>query len=829
MIETMNILSLIRSQLLEECIIHMEEANVIYLLVSFVMHSGVRLLMQSLKQAAERGADIKILTGDYLYVTQPEALTQLLLNHDNIEIRLWKSRGNSFHPKAYLFHKPGDQHTVIIGSSNLSASALQDGVEWNLSVAGTDDTLIYNEAEHHFLSLFYHERTVPINPITINDYQQSYAKFHLKHPQLLETWLHLEDYPEVKNPHDHQSDQSFPAEVVEAPGTYVTTINPRPVQQEALEQLRITQTEGYDKALVVMATGLGKTILAAFFAREFRRVLFVAHRDEILQQAQQAFNKVSPDRSSGFFTGQEKNTEATVIFASVFTLASKRHRAKFDAHAFDLVVIDEFHHASASTYQSILQGFHPNFLLGITATPYRTDGRDIFALCDGNLAYSLDFLEAIGRGWLAPFHYYGVYDDTDYSAIRWLGNAYDEDELYRAQTRKTLADAILAAWREHAQSRGIAFCSSVAQAQFLSNHFQQHGIAADILHGGSPASKRSQVIQKLTQGELTLLFTVDLFNEGVDIPCIDTLLFVRPTESLTVFVQQLGRGLRIHEGKTHCTIIDLIGNYRNADSKLSVFYNNQLDQQPAVLPETALTASALPLGCEMHLATKVIDLLEIMRTKKHPRKALLIASFHKVKADLGRRPTYLEMHLLGSCDSREYKQEYGGYFHFLSTIGELTEAERLTLESIGSWLREVESTSMSKAYKMVLLHAMLSRGEDKWFEEIEPTEAALPFYAFYHEKKYRLQIDFATKNTEQWHVFNEKRMATHIKQNPIKFWSQSSQGFAFYEEGKFGFRLAPHPEAKSLLHAWTSQICEYRLHAYFERKGATKEQSIDKS
>ncbi len=810
----MSIVKLIASQLLDECVQHIEDSETIYLLISFVMESGVELLAPSLRVAAKGGADIKILTGDYLYVTQPEALRELREIHPAIEVRLWNSHGVSFHPKAYLFRKRMGDDVVIVGSSNLSRSALTTGVEWSLSVSAGEQDPVIEEAEEKFFRLFNGEQTIPVNPISIEQYQREYEEYHSRHPDLARTWALAEGESRDSEPDDGEELDLAGESTI----PYDAPIAPRPAQVEALEQLQITRAEGYDKALVVMATGLGKTYLAALFAKGFRRVLFIAHREEILLQAKEAFALVSPEKSSGLFTGRDKEDEADIILASVFTLGRKRYRTRFGRRRFDLIIVDEFHHAAAATYQAVMDWFHPKFLLGITATPDRLDGRDVYALCDGNVAYKMEFLEAIGRGWLAPFHYVGVYDETDYSQIRWLGSRYDEQELLFAQTRDGVADAVQDAWDKYAQSRGLAFCSSVAQARFLAHHFEAHGVRCVCVHGGSSNFVRSASIRKLHSGELDLIFTVDLFNEGVDIPAVDTLLFVRPTESLTVFTQQVGRGLRPFPGKSHCTIIDVIGNYRNADLKLSLFDAAEA-AEVTKSSRTIRIPPEVPVGCEFHLDLKVVDLIRAMQRKRHPRRERLRESYQTVKFNLGRRPTYEEMHLLGTTDSRELKQEYGSYVGFLAAIGELDEDEMAAFRRFEPWLQEVESTSMSKSYKMVLLLAMLERGIRDWHKPVTTAQLAPFFHAFYMAKEYRRKIDFSDKDKAALADYDEHKVASLMERNPMRFWSGSSKGFAQFDGGRFGFRLdVPDGMAKTL-YAWTREVCEYRLHGYFERKG----------
>jgi len=300
-------------------------------------------------------------------------------------------------------------------------------------------------------------------------------------------------------------------------------------------------------------------------------VLFIAHREEFLRQAQRSFLHVHPAKTTGFFNAAEKDIEADFVFASIYSLGSRHNMERFNPDDFDLIVVDEFHHAAAPTYERVLDYFRPKFLLGITATLDRMDNKDVYAICDGNVAISIHFLEAIERGWLAPFKYYGVYDDTDYSQITWRGTRYDEEELLGVQLREDFAQKIYEGYLEHRQTRTIVFCSSVRQATFMNDYFRRQGIRSMVLHGQTPANERRKATERLEAGELEAIFTVNLCNEGVDIPKVDTLLFIRPTESLTVYTQQIGRGLRLAEGKSHCVIIDFIGNYRNADVKLAVF------------------------------------------------------------------------------------------------------------------------------------------------------------------------------------------------------------------------------------------------------------------
>ncbi|MCD7034141.1 DEAD/DEAH box helicase family protein [Metabacillus sp. GX 13764] len=796
--------SLYTEQLLVPVLKRVQRSKTIYILTAFAMKSGVSLLKKALAEAAEGGADVKLLAGDYLYVTQPEALYELASIHESIEVRLWRSNGISFHPKAYLFEAEGEEYSII-GSSNLSRSALTTGVEWSV---GISDKFLFEEASSHFISLFQAANTIPVNKETAKRYEEDYKNFHQKHPNLARTWTKQEEQ-ELMLPAEEEDAVTDPA-VMEKAEVY-SALSPRFAQLEALEQLDITLEEGYKKAMVVMATGLGKTYLAGFFAKKFKKVLFIAHLEEILHQSAASFLNVMPEKTAGIYNGRQKDSEAELLFASIQTLSMKRHLEVFQTDEFDLIVVDEFHHAAAASYQKVLDYFQPSFLLGITATPDRADNRDVYAICEGNVAYSIDFLEAIQRTWLSPFDYYGVYDETDYSKITWHGTQYDKQELMLAQLRTEQAAHILGAWEKHKKTRTIVFCSSIRQADFLSSYFQENGYRTISLHSKQKQSNRRAAAAALAAGELDTIFVVDLFNEGVDIPSVDTLLFVRPTESLTIFTQQIGRGLRLHPGKEQCVIIDLIGNYRNADIKLSLFDTNVPSGQKERIVEPVV-----PEACSIDLDIRVINLLKEMTKKRQPRKEKLLANYRTVKEELGRRPTYLELHLKGEISAAEYKNET--YYGFLHQAGELTADEEHAYLAHKDWLADVVKTDMKKSYKMIVLLAMLERGPDNWFKTISATEIATFFHDYLMSKEHRKRIDFSDKQSEKLWDYNESDMAGLIERMPMTKWSGSSKGFAVFEDKKFYFNVSP--VNSSILYNWTREICEYRLHQYFEKKGA---------
>lgn len=381
-------IKLITENLADELIPGIRRASSIYILTSFVMESGVKLLAPYLKAALERGAEVKVLGGDYLFISDPKGLRRLFGIDDRIEVRLWRSNGSSFHPKAYLLDYDQGQGLLIVGSSNLSVSAYRLGVEWNLAMNAEASPFTFQSALDKFMNNFHHECTIPLNNESIASYERDYHAHHQKYPELIRTITEIEESElmlPVKN-NETQAEPSHPDQTSMQNGTS-DKIQPRPAQLAAMEALDQTMEYQYDKAMVVMATGLGKTYLAGFFAVKFSRVLFIAHREEILHQAKQSFQQIMPERTVGLYNGQFKDTESDCIFASIDTLGMKKHREMFDPSAFNLIIVDEFHHAAAKSYQAVLNYFAPQFLLGITATPDRMDGKDVYTICDGNVAF----------------------------------------------------------------------------------------------------------------------------------------------------------------------------------------------------------------------------------------------------------------------------------------------------------------------------------------------------------------------------------------------------------------------------------------------------------
>lgn len=510
-------------------------------MVSFLRWSGLRFLLPALGLASARGIPIRIVTTTYMKATEIRCLDELAalpgvrlrLSLDESETRL--------HAKAYLFSRESGFSTAYIGSSNTSKTAFTTGLEWNVKVSGSGSPDLWEKIAASFESVFFREDLVEYSGST-----RDLVLSRLEEPRA--------------------------ALSLSMPGLSIT---PYPFQEKILEALTVErELHGSVKNLVVAATGTGKTVIAALDYKRLKkppaplRLLFVAHRREILEQSLETYRRVLGDPNFGTLLLPEASERfADHLFVSVQLLDSRGILERISPDFFDVVVVDEVHHGEAPTYRKIFSRLAPRFLLGLTATPERSDGLDILAHFGGRIAAEIRLPEAISQGLLVPFHYFGITDSLDYRQVRWERGGYNPSDLDRLITGDDLrAGLILKAvdkYLAHARkARGLGFCVSVNHAMKMAEVFTRAGLPSEALHAGTPSERRELIRARLAKGEISFIFSVDLFNEGVDIPEVDTVLFLRPTESLTVFLQQLGRGLRRHPDKEVLTVLDFIGQCR---------------------------------------------------------------------------------------------------------------------------------------------------------------------------------------------------------------------------------------------------------------------------
>ena len=452
-------------------------------------------------------------------------------------------------------------------------------------------------------------------------------------------------------------------------------IVPHEIQAEALRRLEETRGVGASRGLVALATGLGKTFLSAFDSeRVGGRTLFVVHNNSILEQAREAFRKVSPERSTGLFNGYEKRPETDVVFANICSLRGGASLEEFDPKAFDYVVIDEAHHAATTNFRRVISHFRPKFLLGMTATPYRSDRRSVLDLFGGNLVYSVSQKQAVDRGFLAPFHYVALLDNVDYSNIRHNGFRYYLEDLNKALIIERRDSAIVEQYKAHVgEGKAIGFCVSIEHAERTSEYFNAHGFRTAAIHSFMSIGERQKLTQDFRDGVLDAVFVRDVFNEGVDFPDVEALLFLRPTESRLIFTQQLGRGLRLHAGKHAVKVLDFIGNYMRAGNVVS--YLSDLgaevpigDQKPIYHYDN---------GTSVEFEEGVLESINILKPSVLS-EGILASQFFDLVRRIRRPPTFADIHRDESLDIREVLARFGTWDRFLDRISALDPAADLS-------------------------------------------------------------------------------------------------------------------------------------------------------
>ncbi|WP_417436815.1 DEAD/DEAH box helicase family protein [Idiomarina abyssalis] len=787
-------------------------ASEIEITVSFIQPSGLALLFDPLSEALQSGATLKLLTSDYLDITHPNALRELMALVDRgADVRIYQThRNQSFHMKSYIFVKTNDQNEItdgcaFIGSSNISASALTKGHEWNFRHDYTQPKT--SQAAKQFLSIrtafeniFNHEFVTHLSHEWINSYIARRKKQQF-----------------VSVNHTDKAEQIIEQSEDKAP---------RLAQIEALNALAKTRTEGFKRGLVVLATGMGKTWLSAFDVKQFKakRVLFVAHREEILLQAQRTFSELLT-LSTGFYNGKQRDKNAECLFASIQTIGRSNHLKQFAPTAFDYIIVDEFHHASARVYRQLLNYFEPQFLLGLTATPERTDQADILGLCDNNLVFERNLTQGIDQKTLVPFHYYGIWDENvNYQAIPWRNGRFDPAALENKFATQKRADHALLQWQQYKQQRTLGFCISTKHADYMADAFNKAGVKALSVHSQSKV-RRNEALKQLEQRQVEVLFTVDLFNEGTDLPSIDTILMLRPSDSKILFLQQLGRGLRTLEGKTHLVVLDFIGNHHSF-----------LNKPYALLHETTpsgvvkkLKKPNLADGCFINIDLKVTyfwqQLAKIQRTTA-------LEDITQLAEQLGHLPALSEFYYHYG-DIKKVNSNYTSWFELIAKTQNIDDEAQQSAEQLAPFYdflhKGIQTTSMTKCFKAILLEAYVALNGFAHPPTVAELAAMSAKVLARHPNL--KQHDLPIK--EQKSAVNSQTWQSYWRKNPIKAYTNKNkdgtQWFTLQNDTVKATFDVP-AEILELLNNAVLELVEYSLAKYSQRlkvKTRTTEQNTE--
>lgn len=624
------------SNLLVELLQELQTCKRFYFAIAFITQSGLICLKECLKLLQEKNITGDILTTDYLYFNQPKAL-QELQQYPNLNIRIYTKE--NFHIKGYIFEQ-NDYYTLIVGSNNLTQTALKANKEWSLKINSLANGALINNTLSQFQQMW--QESLPLTDIWLKQYA---TKYH--------------------------SLQKLKRQFATAQENISTNdIAPNKMQQEALTALAKLQQDNKHKALLISATGTGKTYLSAFAVKKAnpKRLLFLAHREQILKQACKTFAKIIPDIQYGILSANHKDFHKPYLFATINMLNKEENLTQFTPTHFDYIIIDETHRAGANSYLKILNYFQPQFLLGMTATPERTDGFDIYQLFDHNIAYEIRLNQAMQENLLCPFHYFGITDITvDDQEI-------NDNSTFNDLTTDARVTHIINQSKYYGFSgerlRGLIFCSQIEEAQILSQKFNERGFNTIALSGKDSQETRTNAIHKLEQKErstgLDYIFTVDIMNEGIDIPAINQIIMLRPTKSAIIFVQQLGRGLRKYPQKDYVVILDFIGNYQN-NFMIPIALSGDTSYNKDNIRHYVAEGNRFIFGASTIHFDKIArqKIYQAIDSAKLSDTALLKNEYLQLKQKLGKIPSIFDFSQFGSIDILKFLDKFKTYHNFL--------------------------------------------------------------------------------------------------------------------------------------------------------------------
>ena len=714
----------------------LEECEEFIISVAFITLGGLTLILEQLKELERKNIKGKILTGDYLGFTEPRALEKIL-EFSNIDLRLLSDE--KFHAKGYFFRK-GDVWNFYVGSSNLTMTALTVNFEWNLKISSLENGKIAREILEEFNSTF--DKLEKVDSTRLEEYKNFYrgVKEYKKRIGKLEVDGEREN------------------------------IIPNLMQKSALENLEKLRY-GSDKGLLISATGTGKTYLSAFDIKNVnpKKVLFVAHRKSILEKSKQSYKNVLPHYRSYIY--EEEKEECEITFAMVQSLSRENHLLNFKEDEFDYIVIDEVHHGGAKSYQRILNYFKSDFLLGMTATPERSDNFDIFKLFDYNIAYEIRLYDALKEGFLAPFQYFGVAEVkidgeviSDKSAINRLvcdqrvENIIEKSKFYGYHGEKL---------------HGLIFVSRVDEAKLLARELTFRGINSVALTGDSTDEYREQCIKELEDGKISYIISVDIFNEGVDIPCVNQVVMLRPTNSATVYIQQLGRGLRKHKDKEYVVVIDFIGNYeKNFLIPIAISQDNSYNKD--YMKNFILNGTDMIPGCSSIAFEKIAQerIFENINNTNFSSKKNIEQDFVFLEKQLGRVPMlydFFEHNMIEPTIILSYKKTYDEVLKIMKPsveFGNISEKENNFLRFLCGFF-----TPSKRVHEMEILKYLFEN------EKLEVLE-----FCKYIEEKYGLNNQIENVENAVRHLSKEIFVSLSTYKEYLPIIEKYDEYYIFNEE-----------------------------------------------
>ncbi len=673
-----------------------------FISVAFITEGGIAPLLQTLKELEAKGIKGRILTTDYLTFSEPKALRKLN-ELSNVEVRMYcvGTENQGFHTKGYMFRE-GEIYKIIVGSSNLTAKALTINKEWNTKIVATTQGEYLREMRIEFNYLWDKARS-------------------------LDGWI--DTYTQI------YEEQKAITRQTAIPSLDQYKLEPNSMQVSFIDNLNQLIANNQNRALLVSATGTGKTYASAFALRQMKpkRALFLVHREQIAKQALSSYQKVFGDtKGYGLISGSSKDMDKELLFATVQTMAKDEVLSSFDKKAFDVIVIDEVHRAGAMQHQKVMEYFEPNFYLGMTASPERTDGFDIFKLFDHNIAYEIRLKDALSENLLCPFHYFGISD------LEINGEVFNDSTGLKNFTYLVCddrVDYIIEKINYYGYSgnrvKGLVFCSSKRESKELSNKFNERGYKAVDLSGEDSQTAREDAIDRLVSDTrddyLDYIFTVDIFNEGVDIPEVNQIIMLRPTQSPIVFVQQLGRGLRKSDGKEFVIILDFIGNYTNNFMIPIALSGDRSYNKDTMRRYVSSGTRVIPGSSSIHfdeISRKRI--YNSIDTAKTNNTKLLTEAYKNLKYRLGHIPSIMDFDNHGSIDPTKIFDKFGCYHNFLAKYDK--EDYHTVLSDTQEQILTYVSTKFAKGkriHELVLLSILVNDGDENLMEKFKSTMKAI--------------------------------------------------------------------------------------------------------